>query len=280
MPQKMAQLANSPAPVRTRRKVPGLTLTIILAIGFAILFVDALWIEPNWIEVTRYQVHAPVAASLKIAHLSDVHTRGLGRRERRMLAILEAEKPDLIVVTGDTLADHGGTYEDCRKVYEKLHAPLGVWFVRGNWETWKPLRRERAFYDAVNVHLLVNANANVAPNVWLVGLDDPYTGTPRLNAALQGVPSAAFKIALFHSPAYFDRAAGQVDLCLSGHTHGGQVRLPFLNPLWLPTGCGRFVEGWYEENGSKMYVSRGLGMSILPVRFYCRPELAFVTLAP
>lgn len=276
----MSETISAETPPRPRRRVPGLTLTIFLAIGFFLLGVYTLWIEPNWIEVTRYQVHAPLGAPLKIAHLSDLHTHGLGHRERQMLAILEAEKPDLIVVTGDTLADHGGSYPQCREVYEKLHAPLGVWVVRGNWENWKPLRRERAFYEAAGMHLLVNASAYVTPNVWLVGLDDPYTGTPKLNSALQGVPPDAFKIALFHSPAYFDRVAGHANLCLSGHTHGGQVRLPFLNPLWLPAGCGRYVEGWYEESGSQMYVSRGVGMSILPVRFLCRPELAFITVRP
>lgn len=265
---------------QARRKVVGRPLLVVLLIGFALLGFYGGWIEPNRIEVTRYEVRAPVAAPIKIAHLSDLHTRGLGRRERRLLAILEAEKPDLIVVTGDTLAGWSGGYAKCREVYEKLHAPLGVWFVRGNWENWKPLRHERAFYDAAGVHLLANANASVAPNVWLVGLDDPYTGTARLDVALQGVPTDAFKIALFHSPAFFDRAAGRVNLCLVGHTHGGQVRIPFIRPFWLPSGCGRFLEGWYEERGSQMYVSRGLGMSILPVRFLCRPEVSFITLEP
>jgi len=72
--------------------------------------------------------------------------------------------------------------------------------------------------------------------------------------------------------------ASRVNLCLTGHTHGGQVRLPFLKPLWLPKGCGRFVEGWYEELGSCIYVNRGLGTSLLPVRFLCRPEITFITI--
>ena len=74
-----------------------------------------------------------------------------------------------------------------------------------------------------------------------------------------------------------DRIAGKCDLALAGHTHGGQVRLPWLPPLWLPRGSGRFVEGWYEREGSQMYVCRGIGMSILPIRFFCRPELAVIT---
>jgi predicted MPP superfamily phosphohydrolase len=255
--------------------VVGLLLLFVSALG-----VDALWIEPNWIQISRYTITGPVASPIKIAQLSDIHTSHIGRRERKMLAILEEEKPDLIVITGDTLAAGHGDYADCQRLYEKLHAPLGVWVVRGNWENWKPLRRERVFYEDAGVHLLVNASHSVRPDVWLVGLDDPWTGTAKLDAALEGVPQAAYKIALFHSPYFFDRAAGKVNLCLAGHTHGGQVRIPLVRPLWLPSGCGRFLAGWYSVRNSQMYVSRGIGMSILPVRFFCRPEIVFITIQP
>ena len=255
-----------------------LVLVLIAAVGVAAA--DGFLIEPYRIEVTHYEVQGPVTAPLKIAHLSDLHTHGLGRREMRMLEVLAAEKPDIIVITGDSLGNKRGDYEMCREVYEQLHAPLGVWFVRGNWENDKPLRRERAFYQQVGVHLLVNANQEVRPDVWLIGLDDPYSGAAKPDAALEGVPPGAYKIAAFHSPAFFDQMAGRADLILTGHTHGGQVRLPFLRPLWLPKGCGRYIEGWYEEQGSRMYVSRGLGMSLLPIRFLCRPEITFITVKP
>jgi uncharacterized protein len=263
---------------RRRRKVPFVALALIVGAGAVIL--DSVWIEPNWIEVTHSEIHGSVTAPIKIAHLSDIHTKGLGRREQRMLEILEEEKPDLIVVTGDTLATHAEDYTACRKVYEKLHAPLGVWVVRGNWENWRPVKRERSFYESAGVHLLVNASQPARADVWIIGLDDPFSGIARLDTALAGVPRGVFTIALFHSPFYFDLAAGQVNLCLTGHTHGGQVHIPFLDPLWLPGGCGRFLQGWYEESGSLMYVSRGVGMSILPIRFLCRPELAIITVNP
>ncbi|HEV8384091.1 MAG TPA: metallophosphoesterase [Candidatus Acidoferrales bacterium] len=249
---------------------------VLLALGAAIY---ARWIEPNWIDVTHHQLRAPLAAPLKIAHLTDVHTRGMGRRERAILRILDAEKPDLIVVTGDTLSNDA-TYDECRAFFSRLHAPLGVWAVRGNWENWKPVARERNFYSSAGVRLLVNESREVRPGVWVTGLDDPSSGWPDLGAALATAPRDVFTIALFHAPGFFEKAAGKFRLALTGHTHGGQVRLPFMGPLWLPSGCGRFVEGWYEKNGSKMYVSRGLGTSILQVRFLCRPELAFITIQP
>lgn len=262
-----------------RKKLKAVLLVVLLvAVGAAAA--DGFLIEPYRIQVTHYEVQGAVAAPLKIAHLSDLHTHGLGRRELRLLDVLAAEKPDIIVITGDSLGNRRADYEMCREVYEQLHAPLGVWFVRGNWENERPLRRERAFYQQAGVHLLLNANQEIRPDVWLIGLDDPYSGAAKPDAALAGVPSDAYKIAAFHSPAYFGLMAGRTDLCLTGHTHGGQVRLPFLRPVWLPKGCGRFIEGWYEEQGSRMYVSRGLGMSLLPVRFLCRPEITFIVVNP
>ena len=267
---------------RTRKKRAG---WLIWSLGVcclvaAVLAADAFLIEPNWIDVSRYNVPARVQAPLKIAQLSDLHTYGLGWRERRMLKILDDEKPDVILITGDTLASKGGNYEMCRQVYEKLHAPLGVWFARGNWENWRPVRHEREYYQSAAIHLLVNQSAKLRDDVWLAGLDDPLTGTPLLDKALHGIPEGAFTIVMLHSPGYFHRIAGQMDLCLTGHTHGGQVRIPFMYPLWLPGGVGRYLEGWYVERGTRMYVSRGLGMSVFPVRFNCRPELVFITLQP
>ena len=246
----------------------------------------ALFIEPYWIQVTYSDMHGDVTAPLKIAHLSDLHIVGMGRRERRLLEILDQEKPDVIVMTGDSIGQwvgaygHSGDYSKAKKLYQYLHAPLGVWFVRGNWENAKPVPNEQAFYQSAGVHLLVNSGAALRPDVWIAGLDDPRSGIPNVASALAGAPANAYTILLFHSPAYFGHVEGRVKLCLTGHTHGGQVRLPFVQPFWLPGGSWPYVEGWYEGKGSKMYVSRGLGTSILPIRFLCRPEVSFVTIHP
>ncbi len=244
---------------------------------------DACLIEPYRIEVTRHEYHTALSGAahalsrpLKIAHLSDLHTYGIGRRERQLLALLEEEKPDLIVVTGDTLGGRG-TYEMCRELLSRLRAPLGVWVVRGNWENWRPVRNERAFYASAGVNFLLNEARPVREGIWLVGLDDPSSGSPNLEAALKDVPTDAFTITLFHSPAYFDQVAGRCPLVLAGHTHGGQVRIPPLPVLWLPRGAGKYLAGWYRRRSSEMYLTRGIGTSILPIRFLCRPELAIIT---
>jgi predicted MPP superfamily phosphohydrolase len=254
-----------------------LRILFVLLLLFLAAFADAFWLEPDWIEVTRHHVSAPVSPPLKIAHLTDLHTYGLHRRERKLLALLAAESPDLIVITGDSIAGDG-TYELVREVLSQLRAPLGVWLTRGNWENWRSLPREeeRHFYAAAGVNLLVNEGVLIRGNVWLAGLDDPASGSPSLDLVLAGAPGDAYTIALFHAPSYFKKIPGRVPLALAGHTHGGQIRIPLLDPLWLPMASEHYIAGWYEENGSRLYVSRGIGMSIIQARFFCRPELAIL----
>lgn len=256
-----------------------LSLSRVLAILCGAGVIYAVWIEPYWIEVTHHRISAPLSSPLKLAHLTDIHARDVGRRERQLVEILRTEEPDLIVITGDTIVA-GYTPEGFSRVLEQFDAPLGVWFVLGNWEHWQSAPMNQSFYEAAGVRLLLNHGELVRGDVWLAGFDDLSAGQPYLEVALSGRPPDVFTIALFHSPAYFDHVAGRCHLALAGHTHGGQVRLPLLPPLWLPPGCGSYVEGWYERNGSHLYVSRGVGTSVMPVRLFCRPEVAMITIGP
>jgi uncharacterized protein len=258
--------------VRKRRLVVATILALVSCLGGY-----AFWIEPYWIEVTHYGIAAPLSSPIKIAHLADIHTSGLGRRERRMIEVIEAERPDLVVITGDSI-NITSDYSGLRDVLTHLHAPLGVWIVRGNHEDWWPIKDEEAFYERSGATLLLNSSREVRPGFWLVGFDDLYGGSPDANKAFEGVPESAYRIALFHSPMFFDEIAGRCNFAFAGHTHGGQVRLPFVGPIWLPPFSGEFVRGWFEQQGTQMYVSRGVGTSILDVRFLSRPEIAIITL--
>jgi predicted MPP superfamily phosphohydrolase len=235
------------------------------------------WAEPYWIQVSRYHLQMGIHPSIKIAHLTDLHTYGLGSREQEIVNRLEEEKPDLIAITGDTLAQ-SGTYELCRPILSRLHAPLGVWAVPGNFENKRKLDNETAFYNSLNIHYLINSSQFVRSNLWVVGVDDAASGFPNLDAALAFVPQQAATLVLTHSPGYFRQAAGRCDLILAGHSHGGQIRLPFVGGLWFPKGVDGFTEGWFEKEKTRMYVSRGLGMVLLDVRLFCRPELVLITL--
>ena len=262
------------------RREPSTRLRVAVRVflaSIALLGFYATQVEPAWIEVTHYRMASPASPPIKIAHLTDLHTRELGRPERRLLALLEEEKPDLIVITGD-VTHNDGTLADTRPLLERLHAPLGVWMVRGNWESWRQSEDTGKFMRPLGIHYLLNESKPVREGLWIVGLDDPCSGSPDPNRAFAGVPAGAYTITLVHAPVILDALAGRTKLVLAGHTHGGQVRLPFLAPLWLPYGAGPYVAGWYEMRGTKMYVSRGIGMSVLPVRFFCRPELTIISL--
>jgi len=242
---------------------------LLITLGYAYI------VEPAWIEVTHLQVTAPMGPRIKIAHLSDLHTRRLGRVERHLLDLLAREQPDLIVITGDSIADNGSGHET-EPLHKKLYAPLGVYFVNGNWEHWRPAGSSMS---AAPVKILNNASAKIRDHLYLVGIDDAVTGHPDLDRALRDVPSESFRIGLFHSPEYFNEVHTEVQLALAGHTHGGQIRLPWIGPLWLPPGSGGFVRGWYRRGNSQLYVSRGIGTSVLPLRFLCRPELVIIELS-
>lgn len=256
-------------------------------IGLALVGIYGFWIEPYWIEVTHHQMRAPISRKLRIAQVSDLHTRGYSGRERRLLEILAAEKPDAIVITGDYITI-GSDWHRVQGVLARFKAPLGVWVVRGNWEDTNtlqldarpPVTDEVRFYQEAGVHLLVNEAARLVEGVWIAGFDDALKGKPDIAATLSKIPSGAFRLGAFHSPVQFDELGGRVDLALAGHTHGGQIRFPGFGPLYLPPGSRKYVEGWYENGTSRMYISRGLGTTLVDMRLYCRPELAIFDLVP
>ncbi len=120
---------------------------------------------------------------------------------------------------------------------------------------------------------LTNKVAKLDDNLWLAGFADAPTGNPNLSV-LNSIPKNSKIISIFHSPIFFKEIASLVDLAFSGHTHGGQIRLPFFGAISLPPGSDQYEQGWFQNNRARMYVNRGLGTSIIPIRLFCRPELS------
>ena len=260
-----------------------IALVVLAAIVIcAAVAMDAIYIEPQWLNVTQHNVELGSTAlgrSLKIAQISDLHTHGLGKLEQKVLKELAREQPDIIVITGDTTSP-GASDSQRIEVLSRLKAKIGVYASRGNWEIWAPMDNEEDVYRKSEITYLLNKAIKIQTGLWLVGIDDSLAGAPNVERALDSIPKSDTCIALIHSPIGFDdrKLSDRCTLVFAGHTHGGQVRLPLWGPIWLPPASGSYVSGWYARNGSRMYVSRGLGMSILDVRFFCRPELAFFTL--
>ncbi|MEB3223414.1 MAG: metallophosphoesterase [Candidatus Sericytochromatia bacterium] len=254
-----------------------------LGLGAALLATWAVAIEPRWLEVPIHRVGlATGAPALRIALVADLH---LGRGASPDVAgTLRALAPDLVVLAGDVLDDRAHLPELARF----LAATRGLRRVAvlGNWEHWAglDLAALRALYEHQHgVRLLVNEAWTFEARgrrVEVVGLDDPTAGQPDLKAA-KATGRADVSLLVVHSPAYFApgaplREARRFDMCLAGHTHAGQVTL-FGRPLWLPPGSGGFSAGLYQTAHGPLYVTRGIGTSLVPVRLGARPELPLFT---
>jgi predicted MPP superfamily phosphohydrolase len=239
----------------------------------------AFFIEPYWIEITHHAISGTVREPIKILQLSDLHVRSFGRREERVLTAIREEKPDLIVVTGDFVSDAEND-DAVVRLFKELAAPLGVWVIRGNWDYWKGQNVEPRLRELSNLKFLVNENTRIRDDLWIIGLDDRFEGKPDEKLAFAGVPKGVTRLLLVHSPSPFEKIRETFDFAFTGHTHGGQLRLPFLAPIWLPPFSGDYSDGWYTHQNSRMYVSRGIGNSMLDARFNCRPEIAIFHLTP
>ncbi len=241
-------------------------------------------------HVTHHRVGLPrLRRPLRVVQLSDLHFGPYihAHSLRAWVAQAQAQRGDLIVLTGDTVDRWlRAPLSELVDALSALRAPLGVWACVGNHDRRRfpdiaPLRR--ALTEA-GITLLINEGRLIRPDLYLGAVDDWGTGYPDLEAAMMDAPGNAATLLLNHQPDFFPAMTLHVDLTLSGHTHGGQVRLPYWGVLETSSGYGeRYLEGWApppDARFGKAYVSRGLGVSLLPVRWNCPAELAVFDLVP
>ncbi len=258
------------------------------ALGTA-LAVYGLWVEPHRIGITRQTLRSTKlkpGAPLRVMHLGDLHVERLTDRERRLVELVAAERPDLIVCSGDLInysyAHDREAWSACRWVFERLAAPLGTfvvsgshpadhdesvaWIVSGTKARW--LRDER---------VTVEHHGQALDVIGLHCTHRPFLERPRLEALLSP-PRARFTLLLYHTPDLApDAAELGIDWMLSGHTHGGQIRLPGFGALATASLYGKAFEmGRYAIGDMTLYVTRGIGLegSAAPrVRLFCPPEV-------
>ena len=269
---------------------------IIAAVLVPALLIWLLWANssPAATQVTVASGAMPEAfEGFKIAHVSDLHNAVFGRKNEKLLSLIRAAEPDIIAITGD-LIDSRHTDIDSALAFVEAAAEIApVYYVTGNHES-------RLDFDAIEPRLIA-AGARVLRNeaedigrggerIRLAGIDDPSfirtggTAEERAAAELEqlGDGGGTFTVLLAHRPELVEVYAGYgAGLVLSGHAHGGQVRLPLLGGLYAP-GQGLLPEydsGLYSLGETQMVVSRGLGNSVAPLRVNNRPELVIVTLS-
>lgn len=259
----------------------------VLAVGVlgAIAAVYTILIEPRWIKLTRLTVTLPNMPveldGMRIGHLSDSHL-GLRTTERNLrwaVKQMQREQPHLIAFTGDFL-HKPQVLHTLPALLQNLRAPLGVYAVSGNHDSWESDGKLSRVLAEANVELLINEHRQLVwqgGQFYLAGTDDAWEGAPDLDCALQGVPNSAFKLLLAHTPHEAPAAAKRgIALQLSGHTHGGHMVLPLIGPFAIPRYTDAFLSGMFRVGDMALYVSRGIGG--MPIRLFCRPEVALLTL--
>jgi len=260
------------------------TLATLSAIGATGLSYATL-LEPGRPVLERINLRFPRMPSnlegLRIGQLSDLHLGLPFGKENTRWAVeqMTLEKPDLLVLTGDFVSFHHAI-ADLPDLLRPLKAPLGIYAVPGNHDHWEGLAEIQNVLQPLGIEFLINEKRQIVWNegeMWLVGIDDTWYGEPDLPEALQDVPPEAFTILLAHEPDFADTAAKyRIALQLSGHTHGGHLRLPLLGSFCVPFHGTRYHSGFEQVGPLQMYISRGLGG--LPLRFNCRPEATIFTL--
>jgi len=288
-----------------------LSRRFFLKAGLGIFGMAALGVGKGYANTLRSQIRVervPIRLmrlpeafrGFKIAQLSDLHSSPLVDKEHLEHAVdlALAEKPDLVVLTGDFIGHTLRTYPD--EIHEfdlqyldnlvaalgRAKAPFGTYAVLGNHDFWSgPEVTQRICHDfETRAGIPVLRNQNIVlkrgeATLHLVGIDD-YWHTWDLKKALRRIPSTSLKILLSHNPEINRQLmpSHKIDLVLSGHTHGGQVSFPFIGTPFSPTQSEKYLKGLVRDGDRQTYITRGVGHLVVPIRFNCPPEVTLITL--
>jgi len=276
----------------TRRRFIRLAATA----GVAALAADTTLLEPNRPRIVRQEIALrrwPARLEgFTIALLSDFHYDPYFSVHplRSSIAMVNGLHAEMIVLTGDFVssplfgdpAAGAAAAEPCAQLLRQMQAPHGSWAVMGNHDCFTDPDRVTSALRAQGIQVLVNQSVPIerdGARFWLSGVDDVLVGTADLDATLHNIHTDDAVVLLAHEPDYADHVARHpIDLQLSGHSHGGQVRPPFVRPLYLPELARKYIWGLYKIGGLTLYTNPGLGTVGVPVRWNCPPEITLLTL--
>jgi predicted MPP superfamily phosphohydrolase len=253
-------------------------------------------VEPASLRIREHRLAIPgwpaKRSGMRIALLSDLHVgspfNGPGKLKEVVRRTNEA-RPDLVLILGDLVIQDviGGKFvppEEIASELGRLRAPLGVYAVLGNHDRWLDARRVLGALVKAGIPVLEDRAVEITgggPPFWLVGVSDYWTAPHDIRGALGQVTDGAPVLLFSHNPDIFPRIPARVSLTLAGHTHGGQVYIPLIGRPIVPSVFGeRYAAGSVVEGGRHLFVTPGVGTSILPVRFLVPPEISIVRLQP
>lgn len=262
------------------KKISFITL-ILLFIG---LCYYSLFIEPDKLEVNHYTIKDSALKGVKIVFASDFHIKPhQQKRLEKVVELINLENPNLVLSVGDFVSGHSKSMtmpiEDIAKSLGKIKSKYGFYTTLGNHDGWYGADYVAKNLEDNRIKVLNNKNTSIQINnktVYIAGIEDLMTGKPDIYKALENTKTPV--ILLTHTPDIFPKLQQSVNLVLAGHTHGGQVRLPLLGPIFTASSYGdKYSKGLTTtKNGNKMITTKGIGTSILPIRFNCVPEIIVI----
>lgn len=243
----------------------------------------AFFIEPNLLIIRKIEIKDPALKGIKVAYLSDLHICQDGKDYAlNMVRKVNKQNPDIILLGGDYIVVEIYKNKTMKpdkiiKILSGLKSKHGVYMVLGNHESrLKTVKLITESLKDTNIKLLQNANVKLQiadKSVYLVGIGDYSNNRHNVSKAFNGVDSTPV-IAFTHSPDIFPYIPDYVNITFAGHTHGGQVYIPFYGPLEKPTHLlGKYIKGLYSEGSKKLFVSSGIGNSHYKIRLFNIPEI-------
>ena len=260
---------------------------IVLFLGLIVFW--AFFIEPNLLVVREQTIEIDnwpqQLDGLRVAVISDIHVGASFITDEKLRTIVERtneRQPELVVILGDYMTRAEIQPKIFGATLKGFSAPLGTYSVLGNHDWWYSGDMVRRGLEENGIKVLENEALQLnarGTSLWLVGLADLWTRSQRIEETVAKVPEGQPLIALTHNPDIFPRLPQRVPLLLAGHTHGGQVRFPLIGTVVESSRYGeRYVRGHVFENNHHLFVTTGIGTSIVPVRFGVTPEIVLLTL--
>ena len=281
-------------PTNQKRRSRAKIILLALLCCMAFLALWAFVIEPSRLVLRETRITAPSwpanLKGLRIAVISDLHAGSPFITLDKIHQIVEmtnAARPDLILLPGDFVISGmpGGSFMEpdvIAQALKGLRARFGVFATLGNHDWWYNGQRVKKSLENAGVTVLENDSAMIERNgaaIYVVGIGDKWEGNPDIASALAKVGDGAPIIALTHNPDIFPSIPARVALTIAGHTHGGQVALPVIGRPIVPSDFGeRYAAGYIVEGSKHLFVTTGVGTSILPVRFRVPPEISLLTI--
>lgn len=260
---------------------------LLIAVLVLVVVIYAFFVEPNLVKTTKIEISSEKIHEdfngYTIAHISDLHIHANGLRESQLIAAIQAVQPDLLIITGDFVENVESipAFDVFLTRLRERYSGLAI-ATTGNWEfQLNDIPEIEKTLSSHNIQLLRNEPYVIeGPNsfITIACVDDPSTNSDNIDSYVYRLDFQQFILLAAHSPDIVEKLGNfRFDLIIAGHTHGGQVFIPYISSKIASTKT-QYIRGMYQTENGKLYVNRGIGLTKIPIRLFTPPEVAVFTL--